>query len=82
MNTLKKYLGILWIVLGPALVAFMCWQAYEKISASDAAHKTNTILQWGIIMLVFIPICIGIVIFGYYALKNEYSHLPESSKEL
>ena len=75
-------LGIVWIILGPALVAFMCWQAYEKISAIDAPHKTNTILQWVIILFVFIPICIGLVIFGYYAIKDEYRHLPESSEEL
>jgi hypothetical protein len=60
----------------------MCWQAYEKIDAATAKAKTNTILQWGIILLVFIPICIGLVIFGYYALKNEYRHLPENSQEL
>ncbi|WP_439554804.1 DUF6814 family protein [Dyadobacter sp.] len=44
--------------------------------------RTNTTLQWFIIILIFIPICAGLVIFGYYAWKGEYDHLPESSSEL
>jgi hypothetical protein len=32
--------------------------------------------------VVFIPIAIGMVLFGYYALKGEYDHLPESSDEI
>ena len=31
---------------------------------------------------VFIPIAIGLMIFGWYAFKGEYDRLPESSKEL
>jgi hypothetical protein len=31
---------------------------------------------------VFIPIAIGMMIFGYYAFKGEYDHLPVSSDEI
>ncbi|MDP9230915.1 MAG: hypothetical protein M3O67_09635 [Bacteroidota bacterium] len=83
MNTLKKYLGIVWMIAGPLLVAFMIWQAIEKISlATTSDAKTNTILQWSIILLIFIPICMALVLFGWYAWKNEYQKLPESSDEL
>lgn len=78
MDGLKKALGLLWIVLGPASIIFMFMQAFEKIGlAEEGVHKTNTALQWGIILFIFIPISAGLVIFGYYALKGEYDKLPE-----
>jgi len=78
MNGFKKALGILWIILGPASVIFLFMQALEKIGlAAEGVDKTNTALQWGIILFIFIPISAGLVIFGYYALKGEYDQLPE-----
>ncbi|MES2447043.1 MAG: hypothetical protein V4546_07670 [Bacteroidota bacterium] len=83
MNALKKYLGIVWIALGPLAMVFMAWQAWDKISiAKPGIDTTNTALQWGIILLIFIPIAIGLVIFGKYALAGEYDKLPESSEEI
>jgi len=83
MNALKKILGIVWIVLGPASVIFMFMQAWDKVSKAPAGiAQTNTALQWGIILLVFIPIAIGLVIFGRYALSGEYEKLPKSSEEV
>lgn len=73
MKILKRRLGFVWIALGPLAMVFMAWQAWEKISAAEAGvAQTNTILQWGIILLVFIPIAIGLVIFGKYALAGEF----------
>ena len=78
MNALKKALGLVWIVLGPASIIFLFLQAFEKIGlAEEGVQKTNTALQWGIILFIFIPICAGVVIFGYYALKGEYYKLPD-----
>ena len=83
MNALKKALGIVWIVLGPASVIFMFIQAWDKVSKSaPGIDQTNTALQWGIILLIFIPIAIGLVIFGRYALSGEYDKLPESSEDI
>jgi ABC-type transport system involved in cytochrome c biogenesis permease component len=82
MNDIKKYLGIIWMLLAPAIVGFLCWQAFEKIGAATTATKSNVTLQWIIILVIFLPICIGLFIFGYYALQNEYEHLPESSAEI
>lgn len=74
MNRLKKILGVLWIILGPLAVILMCMQAWEKVSAAPQGHvQLNTALQWGIILLVFIPIAIGLVIFGRYALSGKYA---------
>jgi len=78
MNAIKKALGIVWIILGPASIIFMFMQAIEKVGlAEEGVHRTNTALQWGIILFIFIPISAGLVIFGYYALKGEYDKLPE-----
>ncbi len=80
---MKKLLGIIWILLGPLAMAFMAWQAYDKITASaPGVAQTNTALQWGIILLIFIPIAIGLVIFGKYALAGEYDKLPGDSDDL
>jgi len=70
------------MLLAPALVGFMFWQAAEKISKASAATKSNVTLQWVIILFIFIPICIGLLIFGYYSVKGYYDHLPESSAEI
>lgn len=83
MKALKKILGLFWVILGPASVVFMAWQAYDKVSkAPEGIDQTNTALQWGIILLIFIPIAIGLVIFGKYALSGEYDQLPENSEEI
>jgi len=78
MNGLKKASGLFWIALGPASIIFMFMQAIEKVGlAAEGVQKTNTALQWGIILFIFIPISAGLVIFGWYALKGEYDRLPE-----
>ncbi|MBK6381651.1 MAG: hypothetical protein IPO01_19360 [Chitinophagaceae bacterium] len=82
MNALKKYLGIIWMLLSPAIVGFLFWQAAEKIGKASEATKANVTLQWSIILIIFFPICIGLLIFGYYAFKDAYDHLPESSAEI
>ncbi len=82
MNTLKRLLGYIWMLLAPATVGFMFWQAADKISTASEATKDNVTLQWVIILFIFIPICIGLLIFGYYSIQGDYDHLPESSAEL
>ena len=82
MNALKKYLGVLWMLLAPAIIIFLFWQAAEKIGYASEATKANVTLQWSIILIIFLPICIGLAIFGYYAYKGYYEHLPESSSEI
>ncbi len=82
MNILKKYLGLVWMIMAPVLILFMVWQAVEKISQATSSEKANTALQWVIILAVFLPICIGFFIFGKYSFQGEYAQLPESSKDL
>jgi hypothetical protein len=83
MKNIKKSLGLLWMILGPASILFMFIQAVNKVGlAADGIEKTNTLLQWGIILFIFIPIAAGLVIFGFYAFKGEYDKLPENSEEV
>jgi hypothetical protein len=82
MSNIKRLLGIFWMLLGPAIIFFLFVQAIEKItSAIEGIDRMNTTLQWAIIILIFIPICAGLVIFGFYAWKGEYDQLPEDSED-
>ncbi|MBG6234819.1 ABC-type maltose transport system permease subunit [Pedobacter sp. CAN_A7] len=83
MNKMKKALGIVWMLLAPISIIFLLLQAIEKVGlAAEGVDKTNTALQWGIILFIFIPISAGLVIFGYYAMKGEYDQLPEDHDEI
>ena len=83
MKAFKRILGLVWIILGPLATIFMFWQAWDKISSAPAGiAQTNTTLQWGIILLIFLPIAAGLMIFGKYALAGEFDELPSNSEEL
>jgi len=82
MNALKKYLGIIWMILAPAIMIFLFTQAADKIGKATEVTKSNVTLQWSIILIIFLPICVGLLIFGYYAFKGYYEHLPETSAEI
>jgi purine-cytosine permease-like protein len=79
MNSIKKIAGIIWILAGPVAIYYLI-----KTAASEIAKKPviDTKIQWGIFIVIFIPIAIGIMIFGYYAIKGEYDRLPGNSKEI
>jgi len=87
MNTIKRVFGVIWILLAPVALYFIVSNAMETVqkanktiagAATDAAKaaaeaaKTNSLLQWSIIVIIFLPIAIGLVIFGVYALQGEY----------
>ncbi|TDG37599.1 hypothetical protein EZJ43_00440 [Pedobacter changchengzhani] len=83
MKTIKKFLGLIWIILGPIAMVFMFLQAVEKVGLTHTdIERTNTMLQWGIILFIFLPISIGLMVFGFYAWKGEYDNLPETSEEI
>jgi hypothetical protein len=82
MNTIKKILGFVWMILAPVIICFLLYEAYLKIGTAKPTEKANVILQWVIILLIFTPICYGFFLFGKYAASDEYAHLPETSAEL
>lgn len=79
MNTIKRYLGVLWMLLGPVAIIFLIYTALAEIAKNPVM---DTKIQWGVFVVVFIPIAIGLMIFGYYAYRGEYDHIAQSSEEL
>ena len=81
MNQIKRFLGLVWMLLGPAVIFVLISSAITNINPHGTA-EINKPIPWIIIITIFTPIAIGLMIFGWYAWKGEYDHLPESSKEL
>jgi hypothetical protein len=71
MNQIKKLAGIIWLLLGPASIYFIVQAAAHEIAVKPGV---DTVIQWGVFVVIFIPIAIGMSIFGYYAIKGEYNH--------
>jgi hypothetical protein len=81
MNTLKRYLGIIWLLLAPVVIYLLVSGAITHINPSGKKDINNPVI-WVIIIAIFTPIAIGLMIFGWYAFKGEYDQLPESSEKL
>ncbi len=79
MNTLKKYAGLIWVILGPLSIHWLLQTASSEIAKKPG---TDTQIQWGVFIGVFYPIAIGFILFGLYALEGIYDHLPQDSSEL
>lgn len=79
MNQIKRFAGILWILIGPVAMYYLIKTAAAEIAAKPVI---DTKIQWGVFVTIFLPIAAGLVIFGYYALKGEYDQLPKSSREM
>ena len=79
MNIIKRFAGIFWIILGPLAIFYLIKTAAEEIAKKPVI---DTKIQWIVFVVIFIPIAIGLMIFGWYALKGNYDHLPESSAEV
>lgn len=75
MNALKRLLGLVWILTGPSILIFLLMEASKKISQPNST--SNDVLQWGIIIGIFLPIALGFMLFGLYSLKGEYDLDPE-----
>ncbi|MGE9313730.1 DUF6814 family protein [Niabella sp. CJ426] len=81
MNVIKRILGVIWFLLGPSVTFFLIAGAVKNIDSSGNKDINNPVI-WVIIIAIFVPIAIGLMIFGWYAIKNEYEHLPEDSDHL
>ena len=81
MNTIKKWMGFVWMLLAPVVIILLIGGAFNNIQ-SGGTKDINQPIPWIIIISIFTPIALGLFIFGYYCVKGEYDHLPESSKEL
>jgi hypothetical protein len=79
MNKVKKIAGIIWILMGPVAIYYLIKTASQEIVKKPLI---DTKIQWIVFVAIFIPVAIGLMIFGWYALKGEYDHLPVRSDEI
>lgn len=79
MNSFKRYMGLLWIVVGIVVYFILLKTAITQISTKPVM---DTIVQWSIFVIIFLPITIGFLIFGWLAFKGAYDRLPSSSEEI
>jgi len=79
MNTLKRYMGLVWIIVGLAVYIMLLKTAFSEVLKKPVA---DTIVQWSIFAIIFLPITIGFLIFGWLAFKGAYDKLPTSSEEI
>lgn len=71
MPIIKKILGILFMLVSPISLFYLCKIGFEEMQK----HSTlDVYIQWSIFILVFIPIVIGFFIFGLYSYKGEYNY--------
>ena len=71
MKQLKRYAGILWMLIGPAVFILLIISAIRNISANAEGDISNPI-PWLIIIIIFLPVAIGLTIFGWYCWNGEY----------
>ena len=69
MNTIKKYLGLFWIAVAVFTYSVLLKTSITQINTKPTA---DTIIQWSIFAIIFLPIAIGMVIFGWLAWKGAY----------
>lgn len=74
MDKLKRYLGIIWMLIGPVLFVMLVKSAVDNINGKVKGDISNPV-PWIIILAIFLPIAIGLTIFGWYALKGNYDKI-------
>ena len=79
MNQIKKFAGIIWMFTAIVTYIILLKTAWAQINAKPT---TDTIVQWSIFAIIFLPIAIGLLIFGWLAMKGDYDHLPVTSEEV
>lgn len=69
MNAVKKYLGIVWIILGLLTAYFSIMIFGGKLTSG----KQDDLVFGIIIFFILLPMIVaGLTIFGWFALTNEY----------
>lgn len=79
MNRIKRIAGLIWMLVAVIAYIILLQTALTQINAKPT---TDTIIQWSIFAVIFLPIAIGLIIFGWLAWKGDYDHLPVSSEEI
>ena len=59
------------MLIGPSVFILLIISAIRNISADSGGDISNPI-PWLIIIIIFLPVAIGLTIFGWYCWKGEY----------
>jgi purine-cytosine permease-like protein len=81
MNVFKRYFGLIFLFIAPFVIYELVNGAIDNIDTTKK-ELINSPVNWIVIIAIFIPIAIGLVIFGWYAFRGEYDKLPKKSKDL
>lgn len=76
MNSIKKFLGIVWIALALVIAYYgFTVLGYPKLTSG----KQDDLVFGIIIVFILLPIVVGgLLIFGKYALQSEYDLIDDS----
>ena len=69
-GAVKKLMGFVWILIAPIIIFFLVSGAINNIG--NGSKDINKPIPWIIIITIFTPIAVGLMIFGWYAIKGEY----------
>jgi hypothetical protein len=75
MGIIKKVVGFLCMLLAPVAAYLLTSEGLKKIAAAAPDAKTNATTQWSILILIFLPVMAGLLIFGWYAVKGEFEEV-------
>jgi predicted Na+-dependent transporter len=81
MNLIKKYAGLLWMLLAPVIIGILIYSAFTNIDLKGT-KDINKPIPWIIIISIFTPVAVGLMIFGWSAYKGKYEKIPTNSDEL
>ena len=84
MNSLKRLAGFVWIALGAIIIYLLFSRAGFEIAEATAGKRPllDTHMFWYIIIPIFLPIMIGLLLFGWFAFKGEYDIVARDSEHL
>ncbi len=72
MGIIKRIVGVLCMILAPVAAWLLTSEGIKKMAAAAPADKTNTTTQWLILIIIFLPVMAGLLLFGWYAVKGEF----------
>jgi len=78
MNSVKRFLGIVWMLVGPVVFIMLVISAVNNIYGGTNGQVLGDIsnpVPWIIILAIFLPIAIGLSIFGWYVYKGDYENI-------
>ncbi|TBX65555.1 hypothetical protein EZL74_11800 [Flavobacterium silvisoli] len=69
MNTVKKYLGFVWILLAAAVAYYSIGIFGGKLTSG----KQDDLVFGIIVFFILLPLIVtGLLLFGYYCITDEY----------